>query len=115
MTWRAGGVVILVFVLLLGGLRPSSAANPTELRIAVGTDVETFDPHNYRSGFDLLLDNLITDTLVGANKNMEPTPRLAVAWEQPNDVTWRFRLRQGVKFHDGTPFNAQAVKVNFER
>src|SRR5574341_371593 len=115
MNWRAAGFLTLVAALLLGGLDHGSAANLTELRIAVGTDAETFDPHNYRSGFDLLLDDLITDTLVGADQNMAPVPRLAVSWEQPNDVTWRFKLRQGVRFHDGTPFNAQAVKVNFER
>ncbi len=42
-------------------------------------------------------------------------PDLATKWEQPDAVTYVFYLRQGVKFHDGTPFNATAVKVSFER
>jgi len=112
---RILAVAVLTVALLVAGLSPSSAANRAELRIAVGTDAETFDPHNYRSGFDLLLDNLITDTLIGADRTMKPAPRLAVSWQQVNDVTWRFALRPNVRFQDGTPFNAAAVKVNFER
>src|SRR3990170_4355292 len=115
MNWRTSLSLVAMVALVLTALGSTSAATRSELRIAVGTDAETFDPHNYRSGYDLLLHDLITDTLVGADKNMKPVPRLAVSWQQTNNVTWRFRLRQGVKFHDGTPFNAQAVKVNFER
>ena len=42
-------------------------------------------------------------------------PRLATAWEQVNPTTWRFTLRDGVKFHDGTPFDAGAVVYSLER
>ena len=115
MNWRTSLSLVAMVALVLTALGSTSAATRSELRIAVGTDAETFDPHNYRSGYDLLLHDLITDTLVGADKNMKPVPRLAVSWQQTNNVTWRFRLRQGVKFHDGTPFNAEAVKINFER
>src|SRR3990172_2120247 len=107
MNWRTSLSLIAMVALVLTALGSTSAATRSELRIAVGTDAETFDPHNYRSGYDLLLDDLITDTLVGADKNMKPVPRLDVSWQQTNNVTWRFRLRQGVKFHYRTPFNPQ--------
>src|SRR6185312_6010831 len=42
-------------------------------------------------------------------KTLGPVPGLATAWEATNDTTWQFKLRQGVKFHDGEDFNADAV------
>ena len=45
----------------------------------------------------------------------EITPRLATAWEQIDDLTWRFSLRDGIAFHDGAPFNAEAVIYAIER
>jgi 4-phytase/acid phosphatase/peptide/nickel transport system substrate-binding protein len=58
----------------------------------------------------------IFDTLATLNDNGEAVPKLAVSWSHSDDYkTWTFKLRPGVKFHDGTPFNAQAVKENFDR
>ena len=108
-------LIAMVAIASVGFPRPTSAASRSELRIAVGSMVETFDPHNYRSVFDLLVDNLIADTLIGVDAEMKPVPRLATAWQLVNDTTWRFQLRQNVRFHDGTPFDAQAVKVNLDR
>lgn len=112
---RISLVLVAILALGLAGAGATAAPMRSELRIAVGSDAETFDPHNYRSGYDLLLQNLITDTLVGADQNMKPVPRLAVSWQQTNPATWRFKLRSGVRFQDGAPFNAEAVKINFER
>src|SRR3989475_10760132 len=44
-------------------------------------------------------------------KSYRPSPMLATAWKVVNDTTWEFTLRQGVKFHNGEPFNAQSVKA----
>jgi peptide/nickel transport system substrate-binding protein len=58
----------------------------------------------------------IFDTLVTLDDNSEPQPKLALSWTHSDDFkTWTFKLRPGVKFHDGTPFNAEAVKANFDR
>jgi peptide/nickel transport system substrate-binding protein len=62
------------------------------------------------------LQYALFDPLVDHNEKMEPLPGLALSWEVASDkLTWTFKLRQGVKFHDGTDFNANAVKVTLER
>jgi peptide/nickel transport system substrate-binding protein len=55
------------------------------------------------------------DTLVVLDPKLAPQPALATSWETPNDTTWRFKLRQGVRFHDGSPFNATVAKYSLER
>ncbi len=58
----------------------------------------------------------IFDTLTTLDDEGAPQPRLAVSWSHADDFkTWTFKLRTGVKFQDGTPFNAAAVKANFDR
>src|SRR5258708_31723629 len=58
----------------------------------------------------------IFDTLTTLDDKGEPAPKLALSWSHSDDFkTWTFRLRPGVKFQDGTPFNAEAVKENFDR
>jgi 4-phytase/acid phosphatase/peptide/nickel transport system substrate-binding protein len=58
----------------------------------------------------------IFDTLTMLDDKGQAAPKLALSWTHSDDYkTWTFKLRQGVKFHDGTPFNAQAVKENFDR
>ncbi|KOR85898.1 ABC transporter substrate-binding protein [Bacillus sp. FJAT-22058] len=57
----------------------------------------------------------IYEGLVQRDENSEIQPMLAEKWKQINDTTWEFKLREDVKFHDGTPFNADAVKKTFDR
>jgi 4-phytase/acid phosphatase/peptide/nickel transport system substrate-binding protein len=59
---------------------------------------------------------LIFDTLTSLDDNGEAAPKLALSWHHADDYkTWTFKLRPGVVFHDGTPFDAHAVKFNFDR
>src|SRR5882757_4626281 len=58
----------------------------------------------------------IFDTLTTLDDKGVAQPKLALSWTHSGDFkTWTFKLRPGVKFHDGTPFNAQAVKENYDR
>jgi ABC-type dipeptide transport system, periplasmic component len=57
----------------------------------------------------------IYETLVVLDENMEIQPGLATSWERIDDERMRFYLKEGVAFHDGTPFNAEAVKFTLER
>lgn len=59
--------------------------------------------------------NVLYEGLLYLNDDLEPEPRLATDYEQVDDTTWRFTLREGVTFHDGTEFNANAVKASIER
>ncbi|HEX2987153.1 MAG TPA: ABC transporter substrate-binding protein, partial [Chloroflexota bacterium] len=79
-------------------------------------DPETLDPHFGESGIGMnVLDNLM-ETLVNYDRNMNLVPVLAESWQVMDDkVTWRFKLRQNVKFQNGEPFNAEAVKFTIDR
>ncbi|MCT8137027.1 ABC transporter substrate-binding protein [Anaerobacillus sp. CMMVII] len=57
----------------------------------------------------------ITETLVKIDENLEIKPWLAESWEQIDGKTWRFKVREGVTFHDGLPVDGEAVKASFER
>lgn len=75
------------------------------------------DPHTSRSSTALnFLFSTMYDTLLRHGKNMEIEPALATSWESSAGGTvWTVNLRKGIKFHDGTTFDAEAVKFNFER
>jgi peptide/nickel transport system substrate-binding protein len=58
----------------------------------------------------------MVDTLTARDHNLEIVPHLAESWEMSEDgLTWTFHLRRGVRFHDGTPFNAEAAAFSFNR
>ncbi len=89
------------------------------LTVAIGQNPLTLDPQLNTQAFVRQIVNTIYDPLVwtilvdGVNTQF---PGLAESWESNADATeWTFNLRRGVKFHDGTPFNAPAVKFNFDR
>ena len=64
----------------------------------------------------LTASSALFDTLTTLDANGKPQPKLALSWEPSEDFKmWTFKLRPGVKFHDGTPFNAAAFKANFDR
>ncbi|CAH1693307.1 Peptide/nickel transport system substrate-binding protein [Hyphomicrobiales bacterium] len=87
------------------------------LNLSVQLTTASLDPlYGNAAGADRTFLNLFAEQLVFQNSKYDFEPWLAESWEFENDgKSILFRLRQGVQFHDGTPFNAQAVKFNFER
>src|SRR5437867_7761964 len=73
------------------------------------------DPHLSGSKIDRQVYHNIYDPLVTLDVNLEIKPGLAESWQQPDARTLVLKLRRGVKFHDGTDFNAEIAKFNFNR
>ena len=90
-------------------------AGAVTLRWANRGDMQTTDPHSQNEGLTNNINSLIYEFLVQRDKQLGLIPSLAESWTQVNPTTWRFKLRPGVKFHDGTPFTADDVVFSFER
>jgi len=116
-------IFAICLVLLLAGLPSGSArgASPGkpigELRIGVPTLLtETFHPYRAPPARKFYLD-MMYDYLVGTNEKMELDPNTGVAykWEEaPDHMSWTYYIRDGVKFHDGTPLSLEDVKYSLE-
>lgn len=97
-----------------GGGEGSSA--PAEFRIAIGIDPDTLDPAGQTTTTVQNIVDYMVDTLVDIDKDGKLKPGLATDWEvAPDGLSITLTLRQGVTFHDGTPFNAEAVKFSLDR
>jgi ABC-type transport system substrate-binding protein len=83
---------------------------------AAGADPDSLDPANAESNPSEAVNRMMYENLFRFDEKLKLVPGLATKWDQSKDgLTWTFFLRKGVKFHDGTPFNAEAVKVFIER
>ncbi len=87
----------------------------TELVVAHGGDPKTLDPHGTNDQPSSRVMRQIYDTLVNQNEKMEIEPSLAESWEQLDDTTYQFKLKQGVKFHNGEELKASDVKFTILR
>ncbi|MBZ6078980.1 ABC transporter substrate-binding protein [Microvirga puerhi] len=92
------------------------AQNIKPLRYATGTDAQTLDPQFVTDIPTARVVTQIHETLIYPNSAGEMVGVLAESWDVSEDkLSWTFHLRKGIKFHDGTPFNAAAVKFTFDR
>src|SRR5207302_7751980 len=80
------------------------------MRVAFGVDVTTLDPHLSGSKIDRQVYHNLYDPLLVLDEKLGIQPNLAESWQSPDPKTVIFKLRQGVKFHDGTEFNAEDRK-----
>jgi peptide/nickel transport system substrate-binding protein len=86
------------------------------LVIGVSSEATSIDPHFADLGPNQATRQHIFDSLVHAGSNTEIEPGLAVSWARTADpLVWEFKLRQGVKFHDGTPFTAKDIAFSIAR
>ena len=91
------------------------AASAATLRWANDGDVNSMDPYARQETFLLTFTQNIYDPLIRRSKDLKLEPSLATEWAQTAPDVWRFKLRQGVKFSDGTPFTADDVIFSYQR
>src|SRR4029077_1653950 len=116
--------MLITLAALLGVAAAAPLADPAagqdrarakEIVVAFAAEPRTLLPDTI---VDWTTNNMVEhmyDRLVDRDpKSYKPSPMLATAWKVVNDTTWEFTLRQGVKFHNGEPFNAQSVKATLE-
>ncbi len=104
--------------LFTAGLALALLAGParaTDLAIAVGGAFTSMDPHFHDLSPNHALVQHVFDALVMADNDARPGPGLALSWRVLDERTWEFKLRPGVRWHDGTPFTADDVVFTFGR
>ena len=106
-------VLSLAAALALGA--GSVAAQSVTIRVANQGDSLSMDPHSLNESLQLSVTGNVYEPLVGRNKDLSLAPMLATSWKQTSPTVWRFELRQGVQFHDGSPFTADDVLFSFKR
>jgi peptide/nickel transport system substrate-binding protein len=108
------GLVALAGLTLLVGPGPAGAAGT--FRVAVGVDLDTVDPAQMTTTTVGNMVDYVAETLTKLGPDGKVSPWLAESWTvSPDGLTYTLKLRKGVVFHDGTPFDAKAVKFTFDR
>lgn len=94
---------------------PSGTAQAQELRIATSYKLMTLDPHYANLNENTSLLSHIYERLVYQDERLDLNPGLAVSWRATSNTQWEFKLRENVRFHDGSPFTADDVVYTIER
>ena len=93
-----------------------AASAENVLKWGANRDIGSLDPYSYGDSFTINVLNHVYEGLVRYNKDLEIEPALATSWEILEDqITWRFKLREGVTFHNGNPFTADDVVASLAR
>jgi len=97
------------------GMLGLSTADAQTLRYTASAPLLTMDPHATNDFVTQMVMTQIYETLVKIDADLSLQPGLALSWEHTGGTTWRFRLRPGVRFHDGTPLKASDVVFSVTR
>jgi peptide/nickel transport system substrate-binding protein len=100
---------------LLVGLSVLPQAQAQTLRWASQGDALTMDPQSQNEGLNNAINGQVYERLTRRDRNLVIVPSLATEWTQTGPLSWRFKLRLGVSFHDGTPFTADDVVFSVNR
>ena len=110
-----GSALLLALGLLAPAAVPAQTKDDTVV-YAIQSDMQNWDPPNSVLRESIIMGYHIFDHLAARDlKTGKVGPSLAVSWKALDETTWEVKLRQGVKFHDGSPFTAKDVKATFDR
>jgi len=115
---RAAGVAAAFAVAMMAGSASAQTAPPAaaaHLTMAVAAPVTSLDPHYHQLSPNNAVADMIFDRLVNTDGQSRPVPGLAVEWRAVEPNLWEFKLRPGVRFHNGSEFTAEDVAFTFER
>lgn len=104
-----------LLLVLAAALAPGASARASVLRVASAFDPQTMDPHALALLYHSRVAFQVYEFLVNRDEKFKLEPALAVSWQATGPTTWRFRLRAGVKFHDGSSFTADDAVFSIER
>ncbi len=93
----------------------AGGAHAQTLRWASQGDPQTMDPHSQNESMTNMMNGQVYEKLVMRDRKLNIVPALATSWEQTGPLTWRFKLRPNVKFHDGSPMTAEDVVFSINR
>jgi peptide/nickel transport system substrate-binding protein len=93
----------------------AAGVQATPLRWASAGDPLTMDPHSQNEGLTNAMNGQVYETLMRRDKKLNLIPSLATEWKQIDALTWQFKLRPNVKFHDGTTMTAEDVVFSADR
>ncbi|MBX3143642.1 MAG: hypothetical protein KF813_07800, partial [Trueperaceae bacterium] len=106
---------LLITALATGFLAVAVAQSPVTVTVATSAELGVLDPHKATERFTSIILTNIFDSLIARGDDLAISPNLATSWEQIAPDTWQFKLREGVTFHNGEPFNSESVKFTLER
>lgn len=120
--WPGLGLALVLFGLFAACERvPEPEAGrsvdgePVTIRIGIHSDILSFDPHRYDELLTYAVLRNLYEPLITFDSQLRIEPCLAESWENPDELTWRFYLRSGVRFHDGGELTAADVVFALER
>src|SRR4051812_34844623 len=93
----------------------TASVSAQELKIGLKTEPSSLDPQYHALNPNLQAAFHVFDTLVMQDANLKPQPGLALSWKPVSETVWEFKLRPGVKFHDGSDFTAEDVVFTLQR
>ena len=105
----------LLRLLIAGAMLCVSGAQAAQLRIGLAADVTSMDPHFLNLQPNVNISWHVFDALTHVDEDARLIPGLAESWRAVDATTWEFRLRKGVRFHDGNDFTAEDVVFSIER
>ncbi|MDR7481469.1 MAG: ABC transporter substrate-binding protein [Armatimonadota bacterium] len=108
-------MVAVIVLAVVAGMAPANFAQSRQLVLATSGDAETMDPVLTAISTTGSIQNHVLEGLVSYDPDGKLLPALAESWRAVDNLTWEFKLRRGVRFHNGEPFNAEAVRFNIDR